>query len=163
LRSITYHPLQFPVLLEEVEGQGRKGIGKLQTPPPPNRTAGQIIVIRMEQELFLPTFALLCTSGKEKTRVLLSDLLSTYMITSFLFCTSIVDFDPIYVSIGDTTYYSSLLTGSIPSSSLFIYPNPLKNWGNVQYIIALYSAFYLWNKQVGLSSWDSPAYRTWQR
>jgi hypothetical protein len=117
----------------------------------------------MEQELFLPTFALLCTSGKEKTRVLLSDLLSTDMMTSFLFCTSIVDFDPIYVSIGDTTYYSSFLTGSMPSSSLFICPNLLKNWDNVQHISALYLAFYLCYKQVGLGSWDSPAYRTWQR
>jgi hypothetical protein len=88
-------------------------------------------VIRMEQDLFLPTFALLCTSGKGKTRVLLSDLLSTDMITSFLFCTSIIDFDPICVSIGDTTYYSSLLIGSMLSSSLLICPNPIKNWGNV--------------------------------
>jgi hypothetical protein len=152
-----------PSSLRQGWGAGEEENIGASNPPSPNRTAGQIIVIRMEQELFLPTFALLCTSGKEKTRVLLSDLLSTYMITSFLFCTSIVDFDPIYVSIGDTTYYSSLLTGSIPSSSLFICPNPLKNWGNVYHIIALYSAFYLWNKQVGLSSWDSPAYRTWQR
>jgi hypothetical protein len=106
----------------------------------------------MEQELFLPTFALFYTSGKEKTRVFLSDLLSTDMITSFLFYTSRVDFDPIYVSIGDTTYYSSLLIGSMPSSSLFICPNLVKNWSNVQHIIALYSAFYLWNKQVGLGS-----------
>jgi hypothetical protein len=59
-------------------------------PPPPNRTAGQNIAIRMEQDLFLPTFALLYTSGKGKPRVLLSDLLSTNMITSFLSCTSIL-------------------------------------------------------------------------
>jgi hypothetical protein len=85
----------------------------------------------MEQDLFLPIFALLCSSGKGKTCVLLSDLLSTNMIISFLFCTSIVDFDPIYVSIGDTTYYSSLLTGSMPSSSILICPNRIKNWGDV--------------------------------
>jgi hypothetical protein len=88
-------------------------------------------VIRMEQDLFLPTFALLYNSGKGKTCVLLGDLLSTDMITSFLFYTSIIDFDPIYVSIGDTTYYSSVLTGSMPSSSLLICPNPIKNWGDV--------------------------------
>jgi hypothetical protein len=86
-------------------------------------------VIRMEQDLFLPTFTLLCNSGK--TRVLLGDLLSTNMITSFLFYTSIIDFDPIYASIRDTTYYSSILTGSMPSSSLLICPNSIKNWGDV--------------------------------
>jgi hypothetical protein len=123
--------LQFPVALEEVGGLGRKGIEELQTPPLPNCTARQIIVIRMEQDLFLPTFALLCSSGKGKTCVLLSDLLSTNMIISFMFCTSVVDFDPIYVSIGDTTYYSSLLTGSMPSSSILICPNRIKNWGDV--------------------------------
>jgi hypothetical protein len=112
-------------------GLGRKGIGELQTPPPPNHTVGQIIVIRIKQDLFLPTFTLLCTFGKGKTCVLLGDLLSTDIITSILFCTSIVDFDPIYVSIGDTTYYSSLLTGSMMSSSLLICPNPIKNWGDV--------------------------------
>jgi hypothetical protein len=84
-------------------------------------------MIRMEQDLFLSTFALLCNSGKWKTRVLLGDLLSTNMITSFLFYTSIIDFDPIYVSIGDTTYYNSVRTGSMPSSSLLICPNPIKN------------------------------------
>jgi hypothetical protein len=86
-------------------------------------------VIRMEQDLFLPTFTLLCNSGK--TRVLLGDLLSTDMITSFLFYTSIIDFDPIYASIRDTTYYNSVLTGSMPSSSLLICPNSIKNWGDV--------------------------------
>jgi hypothetical protein len=85
----------------------------------------------MEQDLFLSTFALLCTSGKRKTRILLSDLLSTDMITSFLFYTSVIDFDPIYVSIRDTTYYSSILTGSMPSSSLLLCPNPIKNWDDV--------------------------------
>jgi hypothetical protein len=88
-------------------------------------------VIRIEQDLFLPTFALLYTSGKGKTRVLLGDLLSTDMITSFLFYTSIIDFDPIYVSIGNTTYYNLVLIGSMPSSSLFICPNPIKNWGDI--------------------------------
>jgi hypothetical protein len=88
-------------------------------------------MIRMEQDLLFPTFALLFTSGKGKTRVLPHDLLYTDMITSFLFYTSIIDFDPIYVSIGNTTYYSSILTGSMPSSSLLICPNPIKNWGDV--------------------------------
>jgi hypothetical protein len=53
------------------------------------------------------------------------------MITSSLFYTSIIDFDPIYVSIGDTTYYSSVLTRSMLISSLLICPNPIKNWGDV--------------------------------
>jgi hypothetical protein len=88
-------------------------------------------VIRMEQDLFLPTFALLCTSTKGKTRVFLGDLFSTNMITSSLFYTSIIDFDPIYVSIGDTTYYNSVLTGSMLSSSLLICLSPIKNWDDV--------------------------------